>query len=233
MLKFILLICIPYILFGNEIFGTVVKLKGKPLADAVVVHMGDTLYSEQTIVTDAHSKLVIKQKNDNTIVVGKNAQLVLNNKEFVTQKEGNVFFDIAHKALSMTPHFKIKLKTATIGIRGTNFVVQSDASEDAVFLRRGKLEFLANKEKFALYTKRQTDEFEKFKNQFKTYKKEIMNDFNDYKNKQNFAFEAYKKQFSIEKDTIVVFEGGKVYKEKISSQKIQHYFDEFDSFIKE
>jgi len=233
MLKSLAVVLFPILLFGNEIFGTVVKLKGKPLADAMVVNMGDTLYNEQTIVTDTHSKLVIKQKNDNTIVVGKNAQLVLNNKDFVSQKQGSVFFDIAHKTLSMSPHFKIKLKTATIGIRGTNFVVQSDANEDAVFLRRGKLEFLANKEKFALYTKRQTDEFEKFKNQFKTYKKEIMDDFNDYKNKQNFAFEAYKKQFFIEKNTVVVLEGDKAYKEKISPQKIQHYFDEFDSFVKE
>jgi len=229
---FITFFTIIFALYSGEFFGVVTKVKGMPKADEIILKVGDKVYTTQTISTDSNSRLIIKQENGNIIAIGKNSILSLSDKAFVKQKKGNIFFNITKKAAIIGKYrFKIKLKTATMGIRGTNFIVKNSEKEEEVLLRKGKLEFIAQEKEFAIYKKKMMNEFSTFQNEFNEYKKNLMHEFNEYKKKENYEFSEYKKEFQISSNMMVLLDGQKAYKAKVDPKVIQAQFKEFDNFI--
>ena len=232
--KIVLCIASIGVLVGADLFGIVTKVKGSPKADEVVLKVGSKLYVHQSIFTDKTSRVVIKQKNGNIIAVGKNSVLKLNDKSLVDQKKGNIFFNIAKKASKLGKYrFKIKIKTATMGIRGTNFIVKNDEDNEEILLRKGKLEFMAKNNAFALYKEKLEDEFNGFKNEFKEYKNELMREFDKYKKEENYQFDKFATKFDLEENSLVVLSGQKAYKAKLDKKLIKAKFKEFDEFVNE
>ena len=229
----IILLTCTILLFGADVFGVITKTKGISQVDGKSVSVADKVYVGQTILTNKNSRILIKQKNGNIIAIGKNSTLKLDDKFLVTQEKGNIFFNIAKKAAKFGKYrFKIKLKTATMGIRGTNFIVKNGDENEEILLREGKLEFMAKNNAFALYKKKIEDEFNTFKNEFKEYENELIREFNQYKKEENYQFDKFATKFDLEENSLVVLSGQKAYKAKLDKKIIKAKFQEFDEFVK-
>lgn len=237
-LKFLLIAVIfTFSMASGEVFGTVKKIKGDAFMDSVILKVNDDLYIGKNIITKNKSKVIIKQKNGNIITIGENSKLELINFDEVGQKKGKSFFNIVPSInkLSNKFKFKIKLKSATIGIRGTNFIVSS-ANTENITLREGKLDIIANKDKFKIYNKKTVEEnygVDAQKEKFEEFLNNFNNEFLEFKRKQEYEFEGFKKKFKLEEGTTVVFgKNNSVYKVIMPLTNIKGQFGSFDEFSK-
>lgn len=222
-IAFVFAFCLS--LFGTDL-ATVVKIKGSASVDGKELKVGDKLGVGARLVTSAKSLVVIKL-NKSTIVVNAKSALKLRSKDFVEQEKGEAYYNILGiKSLSKKMNekksrkFKVGLKTATMGIRGTNFIVDVDNTR-SIFLREGSVEIESVKNEFKIYAKKEQDAFEAFK-------KKQEKEFKSFIDKDRFAFEEEKKSFLMNKGQSIVIDGDKVYKFK----KIKKSFKQYDDFVK-
>ena len=222
-------------LFSQEIFGTVSKIKGEAYETTkekktILLKFGDKVSINSTLFTKEKSRLIIKFGND-IIALNQNCELFLDQKSVVTQENGSIFYNIdpvksftkAIKKLS-EDRFKIKTKTTIIGIRGTDFIVDTDNIQK-VFLRNGRLNISSIEKEFKIYKKKQLDEFS-------TYKQNLNKEFNRFVKTQEYEFNQYKKEFTLEENRYVYIKDGKVYQGEFSKET-NLMFDELDMFISE
>lgn len=239
MIKIILcLLFMAFNIYGAEIFGIVQKIEGSVSSNQIPLHQNDKVYIGSNITSENNSKAIIIQANGNIMTIGKNCNIVLDALNQIEQKQGSSFFNILSKVILEANEYKykIKIKTASIGIRGTNFIVTSSKT-DNVILRKGQLDIAAQKDKFKIFSSK-TNNFDKFSNQQKKEYEEFSNnlntDFLAYKKQLQFEFEQYAASFKLEEKTIIAIgSNNEVYKIKLSDEDINNQFEEFDSFIDE
>lgn len=100
------------------------------------VKVGSKLFQKDTIITDQKSRVGIVFKDNTRISIGANSKFEIqqylfepaNKKEaFVTNLSKGTLECFTGLISKVNPKaFKIKVKTATIGIRGTHFIINAD-----------------------------------------------------------------------------------------------------------
>lgn len=223
-------------LFSDEIFGMVSKIKGQAYeikADErkIELAVGSKVSVGSTVFTKDNSRVIIKFSKD-IIVLNKNCRLFLDAKSVVSQKEGSIFYKIEPlksvtkglKALSKD-RFKIRTRTTTIGIRGTDFVVDNSNGDQKVLLRNGRLNIASIDEEFKMYVKKEMSEFE-------AYKQQMEDGFKEFVDTQEYEFSEHKKEFTLEQNKMAYIKDGKVYQEEFSKE-VKEMFDELDMFIEQ
>ena len=129
--------------------GKIAALRGEVTIERakqeIVVSMGMEIEKNDLIHTKSKAKLQIVF-NDNTIItMGKNADLAVNDYLYDERKPkaefkmlSGVFRTVTGKIGKIAPNrFKIKTKTATIGIRGTTVEISTTDDGDAVGFSKG------------------------------------------------------------------------------------------------
>ncbi|MCV6607839.1 MAG: FecR family protein [Campylobacterales bacterium] len=210
-------------------FGVVSKINGEAFftinKNKKTLQVGDKLLVGGFVHTGDKSRIVIKF-DKNVIVLGEKSQLKLDKKDYVVQKSGNIFYNISAVAKKISKEkFRIKTKTATIGIRGTNFIVDSSNKDEKILLREGKLNIASVDAEFKMYIKKEMDEFE-------AYKTSLEKEFKEFVDTNEHEFAAYKKEFELESNKFVYMKDGKVYQEEFS-EEVEEMFENFDEFIED
>ena len=184
---------------SQDIMGIVLKMRGKATiirdGNIIPIKLKDIILKDDTIQTSDKGWLFIEQPSKNIIKLSSQTNIKFNNSKLVTQDSGKIFFKVQKskfmKGLSKTlPSFTIKTKTATMGIRGTNFVIDVDDSSEKIILRDGDLRVNANKGSFNYFKSELLAEMQKFKDEFAEYKKQNEKEFKAYKE----SFAGYKPQ---------------------------------------
>ncbi|WP_455756983.1 FecR family protein [Sulfurimonas sp.] len=133
-------------LFANKTVANITALKGK--ADIsrdsaiFVATLGAELQQKDTIKTKDNTKLQVIFEDETIISIGKNSEFSIEEYLFEDNREPIAKFAMLKGAMrTITGHigdiapqkFNVETKTATIGIRGTNFsvFVQNDGSTQA------------------------------------------------------------------------------------------------------
>lgn len=123
--------------------GLVKKLTGTVHIErggaAVPAQVGAMVMAEDRIVTDADSSIGITLKDDTRLSAGPNSVIALDRFAFnSTTNEGNMSLQILKgtlRAISgligrQSPHsLDMRTRTATIGIRGTDFIVEVPSND--------------------------------------------------------------------------------------------------------
>jgi len=175
--------------------GKVVKIKGKVLIGNKKLKVGDIVADKKSVITKNNGWVMIEQKSGNIIKISSNSNIKFNSSNIITQNRGKIFVSVKKggfsKGLSKgLPRFTIKTKTATMGIRGTNFVVDLEGKKEKVMLRNGDLTVNANKGSFNYFKSEMLAEIQAMKDEFKAYKKQQAEEFKAYKE----SFSGYKPQ---------------------------------------
>ena len=138
--------------FGSV--GKVTALKGSAFIERInkklQVNIGIEIEKKDVIVTDKDSKLQVVFNDDTVITVGRKSRFVVDDYLFEGTGEPKADFrlvkgimkNITGKIGKIAPdRFKVKTKNATIGIRGTIFVVQTNQRITRVGMLEGRVTF--------------------------------------------------------------------------------------------
>lgn len=184
-----------------------------------------TIVSEDTVIeTGANQKIAVKTAEGDIIIAGNNAKIKLVKPGFFSQLFGKVYY-------FFTPSSKrdvtVQTSTATLGIRGTKFVIdsgQASSLDDKVSLVEGKLNFQSNDDEyFQLYQQRNLTEFEIFK------QKELK-EFDSYKKQMVEEFVAFKLSIDLEQGYSLTFDGKKARQAPLNDD-MQKEIESFELFI--
>jgi hypothetical protein len=121
--------------FVKSVRGSVQLLSGS--GDTRAASPGDALGAVDRIVTGPDSSASVVLRDDTTLVVGPSSRLDLKEFHFDgTTHEGGMLLSLLRGSMRMITGLigksnpdavRVETQTATIGIRGTDFIVQADA----------------------------------------------------------------------------------------------------------
>lgn len=221
-------------LFSKEIFGEITYLKGDVTLNNKLITTPQTLYIKDVIQTKNNGKVKILQTNGSIIKIGRDSILKLSSFDEVEQPKGNSYFKVLKGITKFNSKFKmkIKMKSASIGIRGTNFVVNNSDIE-SILLRKGQLEIIANENKFKVFKEKQKDESfdQDFQDEFSSFDTELEDEFNSFTKEITYEFDQFTKSMQMnEKEVISINNKNELYAKSLTELDLEKAFKEFDGF---
>lgn len=206
----------------EKIVGKVKVLKANELR-ATNAKLNQILYKDDLIITYKDAMTTIKLDDDSLITLAEKTKLrVLNSKE-LKQEEGKVFYNVETQGsnkLSVVTNF------ATIGVKGTSFIINDIENQKDVSLKTGLIAVSALEGEFEIHKNKKLllSEYEKYKT--------AQNDsFDQYKTKIEEDFIEYRKEFDLKPNYTISFNGNIVNENKTQDDVIVE-FKEFENFQK-
>lgn len=151
MKNLILFLLLSGALYASSV-ATITALNGKASilreSKSIDATLGAKLKSKDSIITQNDTKVQLIFKDDTIITIGKNSTFSISEYIFDEQNEPIATFGLLKGAMrtitgkigKIAPHkFKVKTKTATIGIRGTNFSIVSRGNVQEVYCTYGSI----------------------------------------------------------------------------------------------
>jgi hypothetical protein len=204
-----------FALFSYGSIGQVVTYKGSAYIKRgfkkITIRTGTKLQKKDTVITRNNSKLQIEFKDRTIITVGKNSKLKIDNYLFDDNKQEEastsisflkgIFKTITGKIGKLNPEkFRLKTKTASIGIRGTSLIINAKKRSTFVACTDGSIIVTSLKD-----TKQSVDvdsgEFTIVKSDTPPTQAQELNEenlnklFNQYSNKFSKKFAKLKEKF--------------------------------------
>ncbi|MDH5423424.1 MAG: FecR family protein [Gammaproteobacteria bacterium] len=223
----------PVITNAEGFRGRIVKTQGDV---KVLMANGESMLPEklnnlvkesETIITSASSKAVIQFSDGSMAVLNESSSLLVEKTEWLSQLGGRIYFAFK-KVFGKKPR-KIKTSFVTLGIRGTSFIVDSNTGAESVALQEGSLSVESPGDDFELVKETPEDEFAAFKQQQQQQAEKVEQEFSDYKNKINEEFVEYVKEFTLQPDKMVSFNGQRVNETAITDE-LRQEFDTLEGF---
>ena len=215
------LICGWSPLANAEVIGEVIRSQNMP-----VYPKGMEITKGMEIKTNGDQKIAIKTRSGDVLIAGKNATIKIKEPGFFSHLFGKIYYFIAPRQNNKV---KVTTSMATIGIRGTKFIIDSEEANEGtetVSLASGKLNFESNDDElFELYHQRELTEFE-------MYKRQQMAEYAEFKQNMMDEFVAYKSSIDLDDGFALKFVGKKATRIKLD-EKIDDEFAEFEQFIAE
>lgn len=151
-----LIFLFPTIILANVSVAKITALKGSAQIEqgsqSRVAKLGADLFKNDKIITNSNAKVQVIFKDETIITIGKNSEFSVD--EFISDGAASevklslfkgAMRTITGKIGKANPSkFKVKTKTATIGIRGTNFVVVATPGSDMVACTLGAITVTGN-----------------------------------------------------------------------------------------
>ena len=199
--------------------GEVIRSQNMPLYPA-----GTRIPMQAEINTGARQKIAIRTAQGDVLIAGQNANIKLVKPGFFSHFFGKIYYFISPRQAN---EVSITTSTATIGIRGTKFIIDSadnDQLQDRVSLVEGRLNFVSNDDaQFEHYQQRELNEFE-------LYKRQQIAEFAEYKQHMIEEFVAYKASIDLDAGYELVFDGKKVTQRPLAEERMSE-IEEFEQFI--
>ncbi|MCW8956020.1 MAG: FecR domain-containing protein [Gammaproteobacteria bacterium] len=223
--------------YAEEFRGRIVKIQGEVY---VINQNGEQrnpeknkflLNSQDTVVTRKNARAVVQLGDGALSVLNEKSSLRVEESGWISQLGGKVYY-IFRKVFGNQPSRQVKTNFATIGVRGTTFIVYENEDGKGVALEDGKLNIESPGEDYAIYKKQQADDFESFKQQMQDKSDALNQEFKDYQQNLQKEFVEYKKQFDLEANQVVSFDGNRVDQAELSGQ-LKADFSDFAAFAGE
>jgi ferric-dicitrate binding protein FerR (iron transport regulator) len=179
------------------------------------------LYKEDLIVTYSDSKVKIKLLDDSIVTLDANSKLKLEDINKLKHEEGKVFFSIKTQT---TNQLEVGTNFATIGVKGTQFIITDNKQNQTVSLKKGLVGVKALDGEFKIHRQqvRELTEYEKYvlahKHDYEAYEKKIVEEFIEFK-----------KEFDLKPRKMVSFNKN-VVKEKDLTQEVEQEFENLEKF---
>ena len=181
----------------------------------------------ETVITEEDSRAVIQFNDGALSVLNEKTALRVEKAGWLSQLSGKVYY-IFKKVFKKQPK-KVFTKFATIGIRGTAFVVNADVNQNMIALQQGGLNIESPDGDYAISRQSKPSEFSDFKSEQKKQLDAMNQQYLNYKNQLSEEFIEYKKSFYLKENFQLSFDDGKV-EEKLITEDIERQFNGFVSF---
>lgn len=184
----------------KKVSGTVQKYDDRASKTGETIKKGDPLFEGDRIATGKESLAFLEYKDGSTVLLKAETELLIEKEKLVSIAKGRALFRMLKLAIK---RFSVRIKTVTIGVRGTTFLTDAGKDATAVYLKEGRLNILSEEGDFERYKKRELDEFEK-------YREKEDKAFEDYKQKLEEEFIEYVQEFEMEGGTAINIKGNEV-----------------------
>jgi len=193
------------LLYAAEKAGSISKFKGSvkvykegAVRGKKVKEAGHEVFVKDMIKTKRRAIAYVNLEDNSTIILKGNSIMEIEGVKGLNVKEGRVLFRV--KKQKKLKGLRVKSKSVVIGVKGTEFLVDSDDEDLRIYLKEGHLNVESPEGEFKRYKKKQKEEFEDFK-------KKSIEEFEEYKKELEEEFIEYVKEFEMEGGTAIVIDG--------------------------
>ncbi len=185
--------------------------------------------SDETVITEEHSRAVVQFEDGVLSVLDEKSSLRVEQSGWLSQLGGKVYY-VFRKVFGRQKSRKVKTKLATIGVRGTTFIVDTSAEVQQVALKQGKLNIESLDNDFEIHKPRNMqDDFAAFKHQATQQQQALQNEYSRYKKNLHKEFVEYKKQFDMQQNTVISIQGNRVDSQQLN-QDWEAAFSRYSQF---
>ncbi len=201
-----------------------VTVSDKPDGKQKKVGAKSMLPTSNVLSTGADGRAVVRVGNTGFIVMEKNSKVEINHANdhagFFRQLTGAIYYAV-NSIQGKDRTLEVRTKTATMGIRGTRFLVTDTPERNEVGMRKGVLSVSSPGEEFEIHKKKEMDEFEAFKREGEAAVNKEKSDFEAYKKNTEEEFVEYKREFSLGANRMVSFNGKRVDDRPLSGETMK------------
>lgn len=216
-------LCLVWIFLADSSFAgekiEVVQAEGSvsvsetPASRAKKVASNSTLPSRNVLATGPNGRAVVRVGNVAYLVLEKNSKIEIDNSNeragFFRQVTGMIYYAV-HTLNGKERTLEVRTKSATMGIRGTRFLVADTPGRNEVGMRKGALSVASPDAEFEIHKIAQQDEFDAFKREAQSAVAAEKRQFEEYKADTRREFVEYKREFSLGAERMAAFDGKRV-----------------------
>lgn len=182
-----------------------------------------------TIVTKVGSKAVVQFTDGALSILDEKSSLRIEKTNWLSHIGGKIYFTF--RKVFGEPR-RVKAKFATIGIRGTTFIVYDDENGEGIALQEGQLDIESPNEAFEIHKKKELSEYEAFLQEARERQLALKDEYYDYRKDLQKEFIEYKKSFTLEANRVIRFDGNRV-DETEMGEDVKAEFDDFEAIAGE
>ena len=177
-----------------------------------------------TLATGPDGRAVVRVGNSGFIVLEKNSRIEVGNPRdragFLRQVTGMIYYALnAIKGDERT--LEVRTKTATIGVRGTRFLITDLPDRSEIGMRKGLISVTSPEGEFEIHRQAEMDEFEAYKQEARDAIAKQKKEFEEYKASTEREFIEYKREFSLGANRMASFDGMRVEDRPLSAETIK------------
>ena len=163
--------------------GQVIPQKVNPDELPLELFPGDKVQSQ------SGAEARIRLSDNSLILLQSSSLLILHSADHQKLDQGRVLYNVRKRG--GLQGLKVSTRSATIGVKGTQFLVQQDEQQQKVLLNEGVIELAADGDPFLKPVQDEIKAFEK-------YQKDVSAEFDEYQRQLNLEFQEYVKSFTME-----------------------------------
>ena len=172
-----------------ENYATVIKVE-----NMILYRQGQKIVVGAHISTQANQRLALRTDDGDVIALGENSQIRIMKASLFSQLFGKIYYLFKPRNEGQK-NAHVHTTTATIGIRGTNFLVTSTAEDqqDVISLENGLLNVASSDDQpFKVHKQKPLSEFDQYQQEVENGIAEIDQEFEDFKKQVDQEFVEYK-----------------------------------------
>jgi hypothetical protein len=208
-----------------ESYATILKTKNMS-----AYQRGQSLKIGTEIVTRENQNLALRTTSGDIFVLGPNSKIRINKSSLIKHFFGKIYF--LFKPRKENP-VVVQTLTATIGIRGTNFLLTTSEDDNAnlISLETGLLNVASpDDQPFKVHKQKPLSEFEQFQQEQQQGMDEINQEFEDFKKQIGQEFIEYKLAVELSAGKTLRIEGRNLYTVNLPDEQ-QNEIDSLKEFI--
>ncbi len=193
----------------------------------IVKNTDEPLKENDTIVTKEGARIVVQFDDGALSVLDEKSRLRVEKSSWFSYLGGKVYFTFK-KVFGESRH--IKTRAATLGIRGTTFIISENSNQDgeSVALKEGLLQVETTGPAFEIHKQKELDEFEQFKLEQMQERQATQDEFEAYKKQIAKEFVEYQREFTLQPNRVISLSGYRV-DETAMTEADEADFESFES----
>ncbi|HLP98833.1 MAG TPA: FecR domain-containing protein [Sideroxyarcus sp.] len=184
------------------------------------VRSKSVLPEKNVLTTGPNGRAVVKVGETGFIVVEKNSTVEINKSggAGIFRHVTGIVYYMMNKVRGGKPPVEVRAAAATIGVRGTRFLVADTADRKEIGMRKGLISVTSPGEEYEIHRQAEQDEFAAFKKEAADAIKEEKRQFSEYKKNEEREFIEYKREFTLGANRMASFDGKRVTERALSAE---------------
>lgn len=187
------------------------------------------------LATGPNGRAVVRMGNAGVIVLEKNSKIEIGKEKdragFLRQLTGMIYYAL-NAIKGDQQKLEVRTRTATIGVRGTRFLVADLPERNEIGMRKGLVSVTSLEGEFEIHRKAEQDEFEAYKQEARDAIAKQKREFDEYKASTEREFVEYKREFSLGANRMASFDGNRVQDRPLSAESIRD-MESIESYAEE
>ena len=192
-----------------------------------VQKVDEQLNEMDTIITGEDARVVVQFDDGALSVLDEKSRLRVEKTSWFSYLGGKIYFTFKKV---FGPQRNVKIRTATLGIRGTTFIIAENAELDgeSVALKEGLLFVESTGPAFEIHKQREMSDFERYRMAQMAEKRQMQDEYDEYKKQTMREYIEYRRQFTLKPNRVISLSGYRI-DEKEMTEADMADFESFES----